>query len=207
MRLKFVFVVLAPAILLSAALVFLKHSGHVPMPVVSNPEITTAPVVSNTVAAVAPAPAFAPAPVVVKTVTPEEREAAIQAETDRLYAWSMSDDPQSLSKILGDLTSPEKEIRMAAIEAAKQFGSTNAISTLKTVASTTADTTEQIAMLDAAYFLSLPRLDLTATGSGASETQDQIQFNQQKIAQNEARRLARLQEQNSVQSQQSNTNN
>jgi hypothetical protein len=211
MRPKFVVLVLLPASLIFVGLVFLKHSGHAPIPVVSNPEMTTFPVVSNTVAAVAPAPALAsaPAPVVVKTVQPEEREAAIQAEKDQLYAWSMNDDPQSLSNILDDLTSPEKEIRMAAVEAAKQFGSTNAISTLKTVASSTADTQEQMAMLQAAYFLSLPELDLPAPGSGAPETQAQIQLDQdqQKIAQNEPRRLARLQGQNSAQNQQSNPNN
>jgi HEAT repeat protein len=73
----------------------------------------------------------------------------------------MNDDPASLSNILADLTNPEKEIRDAAIEAAKQFGSTNAIPTLKAVAANTTDTEEQIALLEAANFLSLPPVDFS----------------------------------------------
>src|SRR5208282_3514020 len=57
----------------------------------------------------------------------KERAAGI----DRLQDWSMNDDAESLNHIVAGLTSPEKEIREAAIEATKQSGSTNAISALK----------------------------------------------------------------------------
>ena len=50
---------------------------------------------------------------------------------DRLQDWSMNDDAESLNHIVAGLTSPEKEIREAAIEATKQFGSADAISALK----------------------------------------------------------------------------
>ena len=68
---------------------------------------------------------------VTNILTDEQRQAAIDAEIDRLQQWSMNDDPASLSNILADLTSPEKEIRDAAIEATKEFGSTNAIPALE----------------------------------------------------------------------------
>ena len=83
----------------------------------------------------------------------------IEAETDRLQQLSMSDDPISLSNILADLTSPEKEIRAAAIEATKQFGSTNAIPALKAAAEASEDHEEKAAFLEAVDFLSLPSLD------------------------------------------------
>lgn len=62
--------------------------------------------------------------------------------------------------ILGDLTSPEKEIREAAIEAAKQFGDTNAIPVLKALAANDADNQEAIEMLQAADFIALPEAPL-----------------------------------------------
>ena len=160
MRPKVVFALLLLAIfILGGAFLLKQHLRNVPPPA---PEIVaSAPVVSNVVAVAVPPPAPAPvaaAPVATRVLTPEQRQAAIDAEIDRLQDWSMNNDPASLSNILADLTSPEKEIRDAAIEAAKQFDSTNAIPTLKAVAANTADTGEQIALLEAADFLSLPSL-------------------------------------------------
>ena len=91
-------------------------------------------------------------------LTDEEHQAAIDAEVSRLQDWSMSNDPVSLSNILADLTSPEKDIREAAIEAAKQFDSTNAIPALKAAAVNSTNTDEQIEMLQAAEFLTLPSI-------------------------------------------------
>jgi len=161
MRPKFVFALLLLALLALGAVFFLKqHLGNV-APSPTSPESATPapPPASNVMASVAPPPAPIPAaPASTITLTPEQRQAAIDAEIDRLQDWSMNNDPASLSNILADLTSPEKEIRDAAIEAAKQFDSTNAIPTLKAVAANTADTGEQIALLEAADFLSLPSL-------------------------------------------------
>jgi hypothetical protein len=67
-----------------------------------------------------PAPAPATVPAITNVVLSAEERAA---EIDRLRDWSMNDDAESLNHIVADLTSPEKEIREAAIEATKQFGS------------------------------------------------------------------------------------
>jgi hypothetical protein len=79
----------------------------------------------------APAPAPATVPAITNVVLSAEERAA---EIDRLRDWAMNDDAESLNHIVAGLTSPEKEIREAAIEATKQFGSTNAISALKAAA-------------------------------------------------------------------------
>jgi hypothetical protein len=161
MRPKFVFAVLLLASLILGAVFLLKqHLGNTAPP--PNPEIAApAPVVSNVMAVAVPSPASAPAAaatVATNAATDEQHQATIDAETDRLQQWSMNDDPASLSNILADLTSSEKEIRDAAIEAAKQFGSSNAIPVLKAAARNTTDTAEQIALLEAADFLSLPSI-------------------------------------------------
>lgn len=72
----------------------------------------------------------------------------------------MNDDAESLNHIVADLTSPEKEIREAAIEAAKQFGSTNAISALKAAADSAENIEDKSAYLEAAIFLSLPSMEI-----------------------------------------------
>ena len=141
----------------------------------------------------APPPAPIPAaPASTNILTPEQREAAIDAETDRLQQWSANDDPASLSNILTDLTNPEKEIREAAIEATKQFGSSNAIPALKAAAANTADTEEQIALLEAANFLSLPSINFD--GSATQRTPEEIQAGAQRRAEREARRQAQMQQ-------------
>jgi len=101
--------------------------------------------------------------------------------------WSRNNDPQSLSNILADLSSPQKDVREAAIEAAKQFGSTNAIPALKAAAMSATDTDEQIEMLQAANFLSLPSI------SSIQLTPDQIAAGQQRVAKMQAQRQARMQ--------------
>ena len=103
----------------------------------------------------------------------------------------MNDDPDSLSNILADLTNPEKEIREAAIEAAKQFGSSDAVPALKKAAANTDDIKEKIAFLDAADFLSLPSANLSAPPA-TPKTPEQIQADDQKRAQRRAREEARI---------------
>jgi HEAT repeat protein len=165
-------------------LLFKQHAANASKPA----EVAPAPAITS----VAPTPTPAPAPVVVKkTVTPEEREVAINAEKDRLFEWEMNDDPESLSKILGDLTHAEKEIRLAAIEATKQFGSKDAIPTLKELVKNTDDTEEQAALLEAADFLSLT--PMSDSSVQLPRTPEQIQAEQQKIAKAEARKQARMQ--------------
>jgi hypothetical protein len=188
MRPKFVFALLLLALLvLGAAFLLKQHWGNAAMPPPVNESVTPAPVAS-----VAPPPTPIPAaPAATNAPTPEQRQAAIDAETDRLQEWSMSDDPASLSNILADLTNPEKEIRDAAIEATKQFGSTNAIPALKAAAANTTDTEEQIALLEAANFLSLP--SMTFGGPATPQTPEQIQAAAQRRAESKARRQAQMQ--------------
>jgi hypothetical protein len=183
MRPKVVLAILLAGVLAVGSIIYLKSHSSAPAP-------NTAP--ASAAPTPTPAPAPAPAPVVVKKIlTPEQRQAAIDAETDRLQEWSMSDDPASLSNILADLSNPEKEIREAAIEAAKQFGSSNAIPTLKAVAANTPDTEEQIALLEAANFLSLP--SMTFGGPATPQTPEQIQAAAQRRAESKARRQAQMQ--------------
>ena len=126
------------------------------------------PVVSNIVVieaqppASAAAPAAAPAtvPAVTNVLLSEEER---HAEIDRLQDWGMKDDAGSLSKIVADLTSPDKEVRAAAIEATKQFGSADAIPYLKAAAASANDVGDRIDYLEAADFLSLPPMVITPT--------------------------------------------
>jgi hypothetical protein len=92
-------------------------------------------------------------------MSPEERA----AEIDRLQEWGMNNDSNSLNHILADLPHSDKEVRAAAIEAAKQFGSADAIPALKAAADSAEDTGDKIAYLEAADFLALPSLDIQPT--------------------------------------------
>jgi HEAT repeat protein len=95
-------------------------------------------------------------------VTAEQRQAAIDAEVDKLHEWQRNDDSASYSNILKDLTHAEKKVRFAAMEALKQFGGTNAIPVLKDLATKTDDLDETKALLETAKFLSLPPADLNS---------------------------------------------
>jgi len=130
--------------------------------------------VSEVVTSVSPSskPVPVPAtPVVTSALTPDQRQSAIDTEVERLHQLSMNDDPASLSSILADLTNPEKEIRDTAIEATKEFGSSNAIPALKATAMNTADTEEQIALLEAANFLAQPGISFGETGTPGTAQQ------------------------------------
>ena len=191
MRPKFVLaLILLAALVLGAAFFLKQRMGSASAPSAGAEFATPVPVTaSNTVTSVAPRPVFIPpAPTVTNTLTPEQRQTAIDAETDRLQQWSMNDDPASLSNILADLTNSEKEIREAAIEATKQFGSSDAIPTLKQVAAETSDTGEQISLLEAADFLSLP--GISDSSVQLPRTPEQIQMEQQKRAEKEALKQA-----------------
>jgi hypothetical protein len=184
MRPKVVFAILLLAIGVAIAAVLVKHLGApAPAPAVVS---TSAPVQTPATSVAMPAPApFTAAPP--QPLTADEQEATNQAEIDQLMEWSRNDDPQSLSNILTDLSSPQKDVREAAIEAAKQFGSTNAIPALKAAAINATDTDEQIEMLQAANFLTLPSI------GSIQLTPDQIAAGQQRIAKMQAERQAHAQ--------------
>jgi hypothetical protein len=162
MRPKVVIVILLAGVAGVTGILLIKHlvSSPPPAPIAITEAKPAAPQTAPPIANVppsAPAPVAA-APVVTNTLTPEQRQAAIDAETARLQQWSMNDDPQSLSNILADLTNPEKEVREAAIEGVQQFGGTNAIPILKNLAANDEDPEEKAALLEAAHFLSLPSI-------------------------------------------------
>lgn len=192
MKPNVIFGVVLLAVVALGGVVFLKRHAPAPAP---------APV-----AAAAPAPqastAAMPAPLPLPTATastPAPAPVTPEEEIDRLQDWSRNDDPQSLSNILADLTSPDKDVREAAIEAAKQFGSTNAIPALKAAAMNSSDTDEQVEMLQAAQFLALPPMDVTPP------TPEQLAEGQKRVAEmraKEAQMRATLQSQMQAQSQQ-----
>jgi hypothetical protein len=131
-----------------------------------------------------PAPAPATVPAITNVVLSAEERAA---EIDRLQDWSMNDAAESLNHIVAGLTSPEKEIREAAIEATKQFGSTNAISALKAAADSAENIEDKIACLEAANFLSLPSLEITpATLEQAAKLRAEMEARRQAQSQPDA---------------------
>jgi hypothetical protein len=162
MRPKIVILILLAGLAGVTGLLLIKHPGSPPPaePIAISETKPAAPQIAPPITEVpppAPAPVAA-APAATNTLTEEQRQEAIEAETDRLQQWSMNDDPESLSNILADLSSPEKEVREAAIEAVEQFGSTNAIPILKNLAANEEDPGEKAALLEAAHFLSLPSI-------------------------------------------------
>ena len=181
MRPKVVFALIVLALAFIVAALLLK-------PRKENPPIAVAPAATSEVVNASPPPLPATPPP--KPLTDEERQDAIAAEVSRLQDWSMNDDPASLSNILADLTSPEKDIREAAIEATKQFGSTNAIPVLKSAAVNSTDTDEQIEMLEAANFLALPPL----RDMQSSLTPEQREAIKQQQAQRRAQAQSRMQQ-------------
>ena len=217
MRLKFAIAVLGLALLVVGAALSLKQYlggrtagggsvGSVP-PVHSNVAATAAPPLK-------PEPALPPvAPPPTNTVAslsnsvtaqqsaaiPKPSQDAINTEIDRLQDLSLNNDPASLSNILKDLTYPDQEVREAAIEATKQFGSSDAVPVLRDLAAKDQNPEESAALLDAAAFLSLPPLEF---GSGPKnltpEQKQQVeQLRAERLAREKAWQESRAQNQNS----------
>lgn len=181
MRLKFLATIFVLAALVIGGGVFFKYRQAGPGMAPTAPAVAVDP--SPKPSPLPPAPVVAsppvtptPAPVVART--PEERQAAIDAELKKLEDWQGNDDRASYFSIVNDLTHPEKDVRFAAMEALKQFGDSNAIPVLKDLAAKTDDLDEAKALLETAKFLSLPPADLTgllkhrpqnASGAGSGQ--------------------------------------
>jgi hypothetical protein len=150
-------------LVLGAALLLKRQLGNTPVPPASLEVAPAAPpAVSNIVANAAQPSTAAGVPATVPAITNVVLSAKERAdEIDRLQDWSMNDDAESLNHIVADLTSPDKEIREAAIEATKQFGSADAIPSLKAAADSTENIEDKAAYLEAADFLSLPSMEIT----------------------------------------------
>jgi hypothetical protein len=169
MRPRFVLTLILFAALVLAAAFYFKRSTSQPQPpslvettMFPPPAAKSAPATAPDSASLPtipqPLPAAVPVAAVVPSMTSEEKQSYIEAESSRLQDLSTQDDPASLSAIMNDLTNSEKEVRLAAIEATKQFGSKDAIPVLQADVASAADTDEKIALLEAADFLSLPTL-------------------------------------------------
>ena len=85
-------------------------------------------------------------------------ETYVRSRLIQLGELGRQDDPVSLHGILSKLTNSTLAIRQAALDAAVQFGSRDAIPALKQAAAVTPDPREKVAFLDAADYLELPSL-------------------------------------------------
>jgi len=92
------------------------------------------------------------------TRNPDPHEVYISSRVAQLQDLSMQNDAASLDAILFELSNTEPEIRKAAVDAATQFGSRDAIPRLLDAAGQTDDLKENAALNDAAEFLKLPSL-------------------------------------------------
>ncbi len=91
--------------------------------------------------------------------TPEaQQEDNVAKRVAELQDLGMEDDPASLETILSELNNGDPSIRQAAVEAAVQFGSRDAIPRLADAAAQTSDPEEKAAILEAIEFLKLPTL-------------------------------------------------
>ena len=91
----------------------------------------------------------------------EKHQAYVEARVLELQDLAMEEDNESLNIILSELTSPDEDIRKAAVEAAVQFGSRDAIPALTVAGQQLDDTDERKAIKEAIEFLKLPHLGET----------------------------------------------
>jgi hypothetical protein len=91
---------------------------------------------------------------VVRTETPP----AVEKRIAELQDLGTLDDPASLKAILAELANPDPEIRKAALDAAIQFSSRDAIPALAEAAARATDAEEKKELLEAIEFLKLPSL-------------------------------------------------
>ena len=91
--------------------------------------------------------------------TPQAKQEAYAAKrVVELQDLGMEDDPASLETILSELANRDPSIREAAVQAAVQFGSRDAIPKLEDAAAQTDDPEEKATILEAVTFLKLPTL-------------------------------------------------
>jgi len=88
----------------------------------------------------------------------DAHQAYVEQRSAELMDIAMTDDRANLDTILSELNNRDPEIRKAALEAAIQFGSRDAIPKLADAASQTDDPSEKAAIAEAIEFLKLPSL-------------------------------------------------
>jgi HEAT repeat protein len=175
MQRKIVIVVLALALIAAAAWLAARQSGG--GPVASQPpqvpdqaadSATPAPAPRSKPAV--PAPKQTPALAVstnedladsdeAMAETPAaKQEVYVAKRVAELQDLGMENDSESLDTILSELNNRDPRVREAAVDAAVQFGSRDAIPKLEDAAAQTEDPKEKAAILDAIEFLKLPTL-------------------------------------------------
>ena len=97
----------------------------------------------------------------------EQHKAYVEARVSELQDLSANNDKESLQTILSELTNRDPEVRKAAIEAAKQFGSRDAIPGLQDALAQTDDQAEKTEINEAIEFLTLPSLTEVRKPGGA----------------------------------------
>jgi hypothetical protein len=103
--------------------------------------------------------------------TPAAQHELVQKRVDELMDLAMADDAASLDMILSELTNQDPEIRKAALEATKQFGSRDAIPKLMEVVSQVDDPKEKVEIVDAIEFLKLPSVTEVIAQGGNKKPQ------------------------------------
>ena len=88
----------------------------------------------------------------------EQYKTYVEKRVNELQDFSANGDKESLDAILSELSNRSPEIRKAAVEAAKQFGSRDAIPSLQDAANQTDDLSEKAEVNAAMEFLKLPSL-------------------------------------------------
>lgn len=82
----------------------------------------------------------------------------IAAKTEALEDLAWEDDPESMGIILAELRSPLPEIRSAALQAIRDFGSRDAIPYLRAIARDSADLQEEKNLNELIEYLEIPTL-------------------------------------------------
>ena len=88
----------------------------------------------------------------------DDFETYVANRTEELRQLAMTDDPNSLATILSELDNREPRIRKAALDAAVQFGSRDAIPSLQEAIRHTDDPQEKVNLQNAIDFLKLPTM-------------------------------------------------
>ena len=107
--------------------------------------------------------------------SPEAKhQAYVEERRNHLMDLAAEDDQESLKTILSELTNRDPEIRKAALEAAVQFGSRDAIPSLAEAALQSENPEEKAAINKAVEFLKLPSLsEVLAQGGGQAAAPQQ----------------------------------
>jgi hypothetical protein len=114
-------------------------------------------ILSNGVAASRLANATTAGPVA-KSSEPLTHEEYVEQRVGELMDLGMTDDPEALKTLLTEIHNSDPEIRKAAVEATKQFGSADAIPKLEEAIATAETAEDKQDLKEAIEFLKLPSI-------------------------------------------------